>query len=72
MDTSLNINAILSQVKKLDKVDQITLIQQLALLLKRTEKTNTTSVRLTSLAGLGSEVWKDTDIDSYIDGERQW
>ena len=73
MAASLNINDILSQVKQLDKEDQLTLIQRLVSLLKRTEATKTTSQQLTALSGLGSEIWKsERDIDNYIDGERQW
>lgn len=73
MATSLNINDILSQVKRLDKEDQLTLLQRLASLLKRTEATKNTSLRLTSLSGLGSGIWKSVDdIDKYIDEERQW
>jgi hypothetical protein len=73
MPASLNINDILSQVKQLDKEDQLNLLQRLALLLKKKEVTKDASLRLTSLSGLGSEIWKSTnDIDNYIDGERQW
>jgi hypothetical protein len=72
--SSLNINDILSQVKQLDKDDQLTVLQRIASLLKRTQTTkNVSSVRLASLSGLGSEIWKSADdIDSYIDEERQW
>lgn len=73
MATSLNINNILSQVKQLDKADQLTLLQRVAYLLKRKETKKATSIRLTSLSGLGSEIWKSaSDIDNYIDEERQW
>jgi hypothetical protein len=73
MAASLNINDILYQVKQLDKEDQLTLLQRIAFLLKREERTKPTSIRLTSLSGLGSEIWKSTDdIDHYIDTERQW
>jgi hypothetical protein len=73
MAASININDILSQVKQLDKEDQLTLLQRLVLLLKRTEGTKNTSIRLSALSGMGSEIWKTTnDIDNYIDGERQW
>ncbi len=72
MASSLNINDIITQVRKLDKEDQITLLQRLVLLLKRTEMTKEAAVRLSSLSGLGSEMWKNTDIDNYIDEERQW
>lgn len=72
MAASLNINDILSQVKQLDKEDQLTLLQRLASLLKRMEAPGATSIHLTSLSGLGSEIWKSADdIDSYIDEERQ-
>jgi hypothetical protein len=70
---SLNINDILSKVKQLDKEEQLTLLQRIASLLRRTHTKKTSSVKLTSLSGLGSEIWKSADdIDSYIDGERQW
>lgn len=73
MAAPLNINDILSQVKQLDKEDQLTLLQRLASLLKKAEAKQAASARLTSLSGLGSEIWKSTrDIDNYIDGERQW
>lgn len=70
---TLNINDILSQVKQLDKEDQLTLLQRMAYLLKRREMKKATSTRLTSLSGLGREIWKSTgEIDKYIDEERQW
>lgn len=73
MATSLNINDILSQVKQLDKEDQLTLLQRMTYLLKRREATKNTSTRLTSLSGVGSEIWKSAgEIDNYIDEERQW
>lgn len=73
MAASLNINDILSQVEQLDKKDQLTLLQRITSLLKQTEATKATSMRLTSLSGLGSEIWKSiNDIDHYIDKEREW
>lgn len=73
MAASVNINEILSQVKRLDKQDQLTLLQQLALILKRSEVTETATTRLSVLSGMGSEIWKSKDdIDQYIDAERQW
>lgn len=73
MAASLNINDIFSQVKQLDKEDQLKFLQRLQSLLKRTEATKAASMRLTSLAGLGSEIWKSSnDVNRYIDEERQW
>lgn len=72
MAASLNINDILSQVKQLDKEDQLTLLQRMAHLLKKREKKGA-SARLASLTGLGSDIWKSADdINKYIDEERQW
>lgn len=73
MATSLNVDDILSQVKQLDKEDQLTLLQRVAYLLKRSEGKKDSSVRLVSLSGLGREIWENTDhIDKYIDEERKW
>jgi hypothetical protein len=72
MPTSLNINDILSQVKRLDKEEPLNLLQRLVRLLRKTEIAKTSSLRLTSLSGLGSEVWRNANIDKYIDEERQW
>jgi hypothetical protein len=73
MAASLNINDILSQVKHLNKEDQLTLLQRMAYLLQRTEIKKTMGTRLSSLSGLGSEIWKNTaEIDKHIDEERQW
>ena len=73
MAALLNINDILSQVKQLNKEDQLNLLQRLIVLLKKKEVTNSAPLSLTSLSGLGSEIWKsDNDINNYIDQERQW
>lgn len=73
MAESLKINNILSQVRQLDKEDQLTLLQRMAYLLKKRETKKTTSTRLTSLSGVGSAIWENADeIDNYIDEERQW
>lgn len=72
METFENINNIISQVKKLDKEDQINLLQTLLQVVKKEVPKKSNLVKLSSLSGLGSEVWKYTDINSYIERERQW
>ena len=73
MTASPTINDVLVQAKKLDAADQLTLIQQLVALLKRTETAKAAPGKLASLAGLGSAVWESADaIDRYLDEERQW
>lgn len=73
MAAVMNVNEILSQVKQLDKEDQLSLLQRITSLLKRTEGEQSVSLTLTSLSGLGSEIWRSSiDIDNYIEEERQW
>jgi Neuraminidase (sialidase) len=72
MPISLNINDILFPVKRLDKEEPLNLLQRLVLLLRKTEIAKTYSFRLTSLSRLGSEIWRNANIDKYIDEGRQW
>jgi RecB family exonuclease len=72
MAASVNINDILSQVKELNKDDQHNLLHRLAHLLKKNEAEKNAPKHLISLSGLGSEIWKNIDIDTYIEEERQW
>lgn len=72
MAASANINDILFQAKKLDKDDQLTLLERLVQLVKKNQNKSTLPMHLTALSGLGSETWKDIDIDKYLEEERQW
>ena len=73
METALTINTILSEARKLSKEEQLTLLQRLVLLLKKPEPAAKDAVRLSALAGMGSELWGDSAaIDAYLDDERQW
>jgi hypothetical protein len=71
MPSALNMNDILSQVKRLNKEDQLTLLQKIALLIRKA-KGEGEAPKLSSINGLGSSVWSGMNIDEYIDGERQW
>jgi len=73
MGASLSINDILDQVKRLDRKSRLSLFQRLADLLRKDEIPKLSTMRLSSLSGIGSDIWKSTkDIDEHIDGERQW
>lgn len=71
MSTTLNINDILSKVKELDKDEQLTLLERLVALIRKNEATKT-PIKLSGISGVGSKIWKKTNIDEYIDQERQW
>ena len=68
---TIDIDSILSQVRQLDYMDRINLLERVILLIKK-ENVVKEQVKLTSICGLGSEIWKDVDIDKYVENERQW
>jgi hypothetical protein len=72
MAATSNLSDILSQVENLDGQGQAAVLERLAMLLRKKGLTASKAVRLTSLSGLGSDIWSKVDIDKYIDGERQW
>jgi len=72
MATSLDIHNILLQVEKLDKTEQLTLLKRLSTLLKKKEKVQNSNLPLSAISGIGSEIWKGSDIDKYVREERQW
>lgn len=73
MDNSLTISRILSQFMKLNFDDRKVLLKKLKeLMVSSKEEVNEPRTGLTSLNGLGSEIWRDIDIDSYIQNERRW
>lgn len=71
MPTTLNIMDILSQVKKLDKDEQFNLLVHLVALVRK-EDGSKSDRKLSSISGIGSNIWKDIDIDEYVEQERQW
>ena len=71
MNADLNINTILKQAKQLDKADQLSLLEKLALLIRKSDA-NKSDVKLSSISGIGSSLWSKTGIDEYIEQERQW
>ena len=71
MNSDLNVNDILLQVKRLDKEDQISLLEKLALLISKSERKEI-KTKLSSISGVGSSLCRNTDIDEYVDQERQW
>ncbi len=70
MSTAINIQEILSKVKELDKEEQVTLLERLAALIRKDETLK--PAKLSNISGIGSKVWKKTNIDKYVEQERQW
>lgn len=73
MEKSVRIQNILSQIRKLDYEARLYLAEQLIKQLRRTKKeVQPTPHNLTELNALGSEIWKNVNIDKYVVKERQW
>ena len=71
MNADLNVNDILLQVKRLDKEDQLSLLEKVALLIRKSEHKGN-KPKLSTISGVGSSLWSGISIDEYIDQERQW
>lgn len=71
ISTETSISNILSQIKKLNPSEKIDILEEVVSLIKN-ENVAEERITLSSIYGLGSEIWKETDIDNYIDNERQW
>lgn len=74
MSKETQVKDILSQIKKLDYETRIELMEEIVNLLKanKIEQERRSETRLTDLNELGSEIWKDVNIDQYVERERQW
>jgi len=55
----------------LDNEEQLILLEQNVALIKKKDA-QSTPTKLSIISGLGSKVWSQTNIDEYIDQERQW
>ena len=67
----LSIDHIPSEVSHLNKEEQFDLRQRLVLLIRKKEQP-TRQVKLSSISGVGADVWKNIDIDKYLASEREW
>ena len=65
-----NINNILTEVKYLNREDQLSLLEKLVAIIRK--KQDVPGVKLSSISGIGAEIWRGIDIDKYIETEREW
>jgi hypothetical protein len=70
MESTININQIINQIERLDYNSKINILSELVNLLKREEK-DFKSISLTSLKGMGKEIWQEIDTTTYISTERE-
>ena len=65
------VNDIILKVKQLDREHQLNLLERVVALIHKTEG-KSSRTKLSSITGIGSELWTDKDIDQYIESERAW
>ena len=64
-----NYNQVISEIKTLNLSDQLRLLEEMAMLIrKKTSKTRPRSIL--ELKGKGKDIWKEVDVKTYIDEER--
>lgn len=70
MEATTNIDQIINLISKLDFDDKINIVESVVGMLKKRE--HYTSPKLSELRGLGAEIWKDIDVENYLENERRW
>jgi ribosomal protein L18E len=69
METTININQLVSEIERLDYNDKINILARIVNLLKKEEKVHQ-AVSVTKLKGLGKNIWQKIDTNSYVTTER--
>ena len=65
----VNYNQVRSEIKNLNLSDQLRLMEEMAILIrKRTSKSQPRSIL--ELKGKGNDIWKGLDVKKYLDEER--
>lgn len=71
MENTIKTDIILAEIKQLDFPEKIFILEKIISLIKKDNIQKGRS-KLSDLNHLGSEIWKNVDIDQYINKEREW
>jgi hypothetical protein len=71
MEREKEIEEILTRIKRLDHAGRLVVLKEIAAINEQ-EEPKKERRSLLALRGLGAEIWKDIDVDKYIEEERQW
>ena len=71
MAKTINLNQLLAEVKLLDDAAKLNLVERIIALIK-TEQKPKAKISITDLNGLGKEIWKNVDVNKYIDNKKQF
>ncbi len=70
MESTLDINQIVSEIERLDYSDKINILSRIVNLLRKEDSSHQV-YPVTSLKGLGKSIWQKNGTDSYLSGERE-
>ena len=68
---TITIKEILNQISKLDDDKKIQVMERIVQMLKKEEKPQNSKTQLNHLKGLGADIWRDIDINKYVERERE-
>jgi hypothetical protein len=71
MEREKEIEEIVARIKRLDSAGRLVVLKEITAISEQEEPKKEERHAL-NLKGLGAEIWKDIDIDKYIEEERQW
>lgn len=64
-----NYNQVISEIKNLNLTDQLRILEEMAIMIRRNTRNNTPRSIL-ELKGKGKDIWKGLDVAKYIEEER--
>ncbi|CAN5882508.1 hypothetical protein BH24BAC1_BH24BAC1_24090 [soil metagenome] len=71
MEREKEIEEIVARIKRLDPAGRLVVLKEITAISEQ-EEPKKGRRGLLSLRGLGAEIWKNIDVDKYIEEERQW
>lgn len=73
MNATIEIKKILAQVDQMDEQAKANVLEKIKAILSNAKIAEENSkLTLYSLKGVGSDLWRDTDVEEYIKKEREW
>ena len=67
--SAVNYTNVISEINRLSLADQLRLLEEMAILIRR-RSTGARTRSILELQGKGKEIWKGIDVPKYIDEER--
>lgn len=74
ISSTINMNHLLEVISRLDYEEKISVMESIIGMIKKEPDILAPEERakLMDLKGLGAGIWKDTDIEKYLQDERRW